>query len=772
MYRPGAMNVPMYGQVPRRQTQGNSGAILVILLLLIVLAVIFIRYLYKKSSPYGSRLINNTRQDLKAGLDSTKKSMTGAEGGFDQDDFNSAGEALREEAKSGMCLLVPGENGNCQQGMVVNGDCCELASGIDRTEKILKSVMESTGELAVAIGFDFLVLDVIKNKVAAKYYAKMALKNPAFDVSAKQTVKAVFSKLGTRVATEAGEKAATKATIKVAAKMAKKAAMKGATSLAAKTVVLAGGPIGVAILMAEILLMVLDFVDPSGYGTFISAQSYINRRKILDYQTQMANPDNYPLFFGGATLWPRVFEIAVQEVNQDNMIIASKEIQGDDAAMDEVAEFFVNDDLEGGLNRLLDITNERVEQIVQGNRKGNDIKIFEKMQSKLAELSTDFAQDLKYYDDMFEKHGTGIGLTGVGVGRWNNRWKPYWDRGELLTTFMGRYTRSYFVLDTGDPGTAEEPNMKLVTLEDARSILAPYVPLYRSCEGTINVTNGPNINPRDHGVTFDWNNGVCNYTNSFCDRYVLQPTRRTDEDSGLTVDDCKLRPGQGVAETIFGKTLVRGWINFQGALVKAFSFDRKPVECTIPEQMDVEGKCRDSSECNDGQVCAVERGFETGMCVSESLYRQTGKYCNTIESRNRPCPLGLVCNPDPTRGTIPGTGTCVYPYNSDTGDIPYAVCLGSREIFNFTPHRTRLQENARGGYDLVVQTKCMKKSRFDDDDLGTKVHCPDRYIDIAYDRSNCALGSRRAYCAKEDEQDREGTGYKVFGQDEVEIKSV
>ena len=134
MYGPGTASVSEYGKVSQIQTRGNSVIILIVLLLLIVVAVIFIRYLYKKSSPDGPGLINNTRQDLQGSLDSTKKSMTSAKGGFDQDDFNSTEEALREEAKSGMCLLVPGENGNCQQGMVVNGDCCELASGIDRTE--------------------------------------------------------------------------------------------------------------------------------------------------------------------------------------------------------------------------------------------------------------------------------------------------------------------------------------------------------------------------------------------------------------------------------------------------------------------------------------------------------------------------------------------------------------------------------------------------------------------------------------------------------------
>jgi hypothetical protein len=768
--------------MPPKKKTGSGSVFLAVLVLTTLIGLAF--FVYKKIKDSKAQeeeriedaaIVQSGVQQLQNGLDKTEQAMTDEAAGFDQDDVDFTQEVIQEEAQSGLCVLPPDENGNCQQGMIASGDCCELASGIDPTEEKLKMAQELGSILALNMAFDYLILDPIKNKIAARYAAKLATKagQEAGEAGAKKTAMAVFSKLGKKVATEAGEKAGIKVATKAALKTAKKAAVKGATKLASKAVLLAGGPVGVAILLAEVLLMVLDIVDPSGYGTFKSSTSFLDRRKLLDYQAQMAaKPDQYPMFFGGATLWPRVFEIAVQEVNEDNMIIASDQIQQDDAAMDEVAEFFANDDLEGGLNRLLEITNERVEQIVEGNLKGNDMKIFDKMKAKLAELSTDFAQDLKYYDDMFEKHGTGIGVTGVGVGRWNNRWKPYWDRGELLDTFMGLYTRSYFVLDTEDPGTAEEPNMKLVTLNNAIPILAPYAPIYKDCEGTIKVANGPNIHPKDHGVTFDWNNGVCNYTSSFCDRYVMASTRRTDDASGLKYDDCKLLPGQGVAEMILGETLVRGWIKVNGAFTKAFSFDRKPVECTIPQQMDVEGKCTSDADCKDGQKCAEESGFETGMCASENLVRQVGTYCNTIQSRNMMCPLGLQCNPLLTTGAAPGEGYCIYPFNSDTGDIPYAVCLGSREMFNYTPHRTRLQESARGGYDLVVQTKCMKKSRFDDSDLGKKVHCPEGYIDIAYDRSNCALGARRAFCAKEDEKDRDGTGYKVFKQDEVEIKSV
>lgn len=60
------------------------------------------------------------------------------------------------------------------------------------------------------------------------------------------------------------------------------------------------------------------------------------------------------------------------------------------------------------------------------------------------------------------------------------------------------------------------------------------------------------VSPSDYGVTFDKDEGVCNYTRSYCDRFRLRHTRTGD---GLT--DCEMYPAQELAEMLFGTTVTR-----------------------------------------------------------------------------------------------------------------------------------------------------------------------------------------------------------------------
>ncbi len=65
--------------------------------------------------------------------------------------------------------------------------------------------------------------------------------------------------------------------------------------------------------------------------------------------------------------------------------------------------------------------------------------------------------------------------------------------------------------------------------------------------------NRNDLDPKKYGVTFNQDNGLCNYTSDFCDRVGLDYTVKN------SIPDCTEDTGQKVAEAIVGKTITRGF---------------------------------------------------------------------------------------------------------------------------------------------------------------------------------------------------------------------
>ena len=132
-----------------------------------------------------------------------------------------------------------------------------------------------------------------------------------------------------------------------------------------------------------------------------------------------------------------------------------------------------------------------------------------------------------------------------------------WDRDPtIIEPSMASYTDTYYIPNPENPGTHKEPNMLEVKIGEKVVMYNPYGSLLAYCVKKRQITEttslSGSVDPSEFGVKFDMNLGKCIFTRDFCDRYGMEYVESDN--------DCKLRPGQEVAELIFGPTLTRGTI--------------------------------------------------------------------------------------------------------------------------------------------------------------------------------------------------------------------
>ena len=64
------------------------------------------------------------------------------------------------------------------------------------------------------------------------------------------------------------------------------------------------------------------------------------------------------------------------------------------------------------------------------------------------------------------------------------------------------------------------------------------------------------VDPKDYGVTFNPDTGVCNFTRQYCNRFGLE--HRKSGDHNPRINDCYMVAGSGLAELLLGTTITRG----------------------------------------------------------------------------------------------------------------------------------------------------------------------------------------------------------------------
>ena len=160
---------------------------------------------------------------------------------------------------------------------------------------------------------------------------------------------------------------------------------------------------------------------------------------------------------------------------------------------------------------------------------------------------------IKNYTFVSDAKRTGVTLSPSGYKKWNLQNRDKFMKGDDDAPMVAIYTDTYRVLNRGNPGTAENPNVIERRLPGKIVLSFPYQIIWKQCEsGGKPGLGGKTVNPYNYGVRFNDETGLCNYTNEYCSRMGLSK-------SG---NNCKRRDGQGFAEVIFGETLTRGTIRF------------------------------------------------------------------------------------------------------------------------------------------------------------------------------------------------------------------
>jgi hypothetical protein len=492
------------------------------------------------------------------------------------------------------CMLAPpcpgttvmGENGCCE---LTEKQISEFRKGMMITEGIVREIM-------ISYIFSKTVSTLYK---AAKRTGQIAR---GTKVSAATTRQAV------RTVSKGAASAATKTSMRAAIKM-------GGRRVLSKAITLVGGPVGAAVFILEMTSLALDLIDPFGYEKYQPNVVSKNIRNTIDVETRKgmleSEPElrtDYPLTFPLLLAFPDLEEEFTQEYMGKFLPDALKLFKDDD-----LVDAFVYM-LTGEVTQDSTKTSEEISKMIEDNftlitsvkRTERDNFIYDFFKDKGKEskiekvpfmstyrrfgvtLSQEGANDYnashrdehikfggfgrggdcaKNHDEDQPDIGDGIvgGSTpdegeaeNVNIGPCNDDPACKWDTNaevcitneeELTpddyTPFVAMYTDTYRVLDTSNPGNVGEPNVIERRLPQKCVLAMPYAGVIEHCW---NVADGHT------GVEMNTETGLCNYNQEFCSQFVLNYNAEQN--------DCELREGQGIAETIFGKTVTRQAINF------------------------------------------------------------------------------------------------------------------------------------------------------------------------------------------------------------------
>ena len=461
--------------------------------------------------------------------------------GLDPDEMEDELDTQVANEVEKRCMVSPLRNGQCSPNYTLENGCCYPGASAPPNPNIAR--IDMVKNVAIGIGGG-IVLDVILTAAIKK---------------------GVLAAKGTRVAASAGRVAATAskaARIAASAVKASVAAGKAAAMASKAALAAAGGPIGLAVLVVSIIFdvvsIILDELDQGGYESY-TANSLLNRMKnIIDYETAKAleiEGIEYPLLFPLAVAYPEEFQAALEfteaqisekhlmaELEKDDQLltlVANYAAAAVDNAEAPIPEDFVN--FMAGLSKKFHLERDRL--------------IFQKLQ----ELLGNKAYMIEIYEDMSTPNRISVTLSQRGVQEWNDAAKGTWFANNDLfkqpdpppageDPMSALFTDTYYVYESGP---SDNPVMVPKKLSTKVALAGFYGPLVSYCEKSRKLkSTSATINPRDLGVKYNYETGMCDFTREYCSRYGME----------FKGGDCKLRPGQGVAELIFGKTVTREFI--------------------------------------------------------------------------------------------------------------------------------------------------------------------------------------------------------------------
>ena len=449
-----------------------------------------------------------------------------------------------EQAYKAECNVAP-MGGTCPPDMRIGANgCCEFLDPekMTKNQKYLALAKTIAEEIIISFMFEMVVSFLVTKTLQG--------------LAARRAYKTAFA---------AASKTASKASAKVAARAASKLAL----STAKSSYKAAMGPIGIALIMFEILSAALDIADPLGYNTFQPNEAAMNTRNIIDVKMETLSkegkPDersDYPMTFPISNAFPK-FDAPLLDKMMEKFLPDALTIIDEKTQADIFASLGGTGDMS---DKVSDAIADALDLVMSKKHKERDKTIYEFYMSRGLGLH------IQHVPFMSTPRRIGVTLSKYGADRYNKKMEPLhlkysnpYDeyKGKLpddYSPLVAVYTNTYRVVNKSNPGTREKPNVVERKLRNKIVLAFPYAMIVSQCTVGMQGAQSQRINPKAYGVTFNNETGYCNFTKSYCTRFGME----------FKNNDCKLRPGQKYSEMIFGTTVTRAVVSDWDARTDAF----------------------------------------------------------------------------------------------------------------------------------------------------------------------------------------------------------
>lgn len=395
-----------------------------------------------------------------------------------------------------------------------------------------------------------------------------------------------------------------KASVKLASKMLAKT-----MAIAMKAIAkLSSGPVGWATMILDVFTILADMADVQGLNTFVDNSQLINMRDVIIYQTWEAlkkEKVDFPIMFPIDAFFIDECEMAqlsmTSAIVEDLMLSLKDRIaasgsdsvdcddeeqraDNDQRCMDEdmveaLCKFIVinilSEEIPLAEDKLTEEETATIEYEIYEQHMSDPVKYHKKyFESLVEQFTTDPKLSptmIKFVPAMCNEVNMGISLTDEGCRYVNNIYKPTWFAFNDLfmptkkpsETYSDPYVAVYgmdvVTVNEMDVGDADAPNIIMKRAKDVNgndltepvSWMYPFGMLISFCEKPRKSSqSGTLVSPAQFGVEFDYNTGVCKFTEAMCDRYKMDTT--TINWWGYDYLNCKPNKGSNELSFIFG----------------------------------------------------------------------------------------------------------------------------------------------------------------------------------------------------------------------------
>ena len=574
-------------------------------------------------------------------------------------------EALNDEIKKEkkkQCNVSPLPNGICSPGYTLEKKCCYANnSKRNKMNENLQFAKDIVIEISVGLAAGFIIESMLKKgltmaggkgAVAGAKGAAAGVKGAAAGAKAAKAAKGVIAAAR-------------------AARAVSSAARAAATVSAKFAVSAAGGPIGLMVAMATLIFdavsITIDILDVDGYDSFTAQGTIANMKNILDYSVAAEFEKqgmDFPYIFPLTTVFPKEMETAQEHMNNqlsEKYLTSEMELPKNkkvlvafDAYVEKIVE---NPDADPPVP---DEFTDFITQLYRDKHVERDSIIYAKMKKLLGEK----AYKIQYYKSISGPDRMGVSFSREGAKEWNTDNERIWLKNndlfkppdptavEEVDREAACYTDTYYVYDSGP---ADKPVMVPRKLPEKTVLANFYGPLLAYCEKMRQLKgSSTSVNPKALGTRFDFDSGVCQFSKEYCRRYGLE----------FKNNDCKPKPGQNVAEMIFGKTVTRATIR---------EWDSRIDDLT-------------SGDAGKAVGAWLKMGFDPTGLGTTAIKEAMKSYAKKSKPATKgSCPPGMRdddvnCWLDPYKiptGTLPNTCRASEP--TDIGGRCYEACPKGKE---------------------------------------------------------------------------------------------